>query len=174
VRSQKKKILAPSGTTLWSTLYKEWYRRAAIILDGVKIVQIQYINFRGLNLVHPSFGKNLMGFYQEIISTFILYWVSLLYTVLLYSTLYYSTPSLGLLWATLGNLGEPWGTLGNLGEPWGTLGNLWSTLGNLGLPWPTLGFFGLPSATLGYQELLWATLSYIGRPLAYLWRPWAP
>jgi hypothetical protein len=27
---------------------KGWYRRAAIILDGVKIVQIQYINFRGL------------------------------------------------------------------------------------------------------------------------------
>jgi hypothetical protein len=29
--------------------------------------------------VSPPFGKNLMGFYQEIISMFILYWVPVLY-----------------------------------------------------------------------------------------------
>jgi hypothetical protein len=70
-----------------------------------------------------------MGFYQEIISTFILYWVSLLYTVLLYSTLYYSMP-----WATLGNI---WATLGVLGLPR-------ATLAYIGHPWASLGYLGLP------------------------------
>jgi hypothetical protein len=79
--------------------------------------------------VSLSFGKNLMGFYQEIISTFILYWVSLLYTVLLYSTLYYSMP-----WATLGNI---WATLGVLGLPR-------ATLAYIGHPWASLGYLGLP------------------------------
>jgi hypothetical protein len=52
-----------------------------------------------------------MGFYQEIISMFILYWVPLLYI-------------LGLPWATLGFFGLPWAILGVLGLPWAILGVL--------------------------------------------------
>jgi hypothetical protein len=59
------------------------------------------------------FGLNLMGFYQEIVPTFIPY-MGVYYTrCCTYSTLYYSTPG-----AILGVFGLPWTILGYLGLFW--------------------------------------------------------
>jgi hypothetical protein len=153
---------------------------------------------RGQNLgqkVYRPFGKNLMGFYQEIISMFIIYWVPVLYILGRFCILgakiwgkkctlllakiwwdftkksYQCSSYTGYLYSIyLGYLGLHWATLGYIGLPWATLGYLglsWATLGFFGLAWAILGVLGLFWAVLGVLGLPWVTLRYFGATLGY-------
>jgi hypothetical protein len=119
-----------------------------------------------------------MGFCQEIISMFILYWVPVLYilgpAILHTRGPKFGTKSVPSFWQKVDgilprnhiNVHHILGactlytgaTLGYLGLPWA------ATLGFLGLPWATLGYLGLRWATWGYLGLPWATLGYLDRP----------
>jgi hypothetical protein len=123
----------------------------------------------------------LMGFYQEIISTFILYWVPLLYILGRFCILGAKIgakkchfPLAKIWWDFTKKSYQHSSYTGCLYcTQWcSTLYSTpWATLDSLGLPWASLGYFGLPRASLGYLELHgasfgvpWASLGSLGQP----------